>query len=290
MKKNRMMRLASGLLVLTLLTTCVISGTFAKYTTQAGGSDTARVAKWGVEVSSAGMLFAEEYDEKNAGNSAHADSKTITVASVNAANGQDSVVAPGTKNTAGLTFSITGKPEVAVKLDVVVTDSKNTDSAKDIFLAAGTYADLTTGTSREVKGANVTETGDKDTVKVDNGGYYPIKYTLKQNKGGGATPLVTDGTLAEVESALEQLSKESIVPNTDLSKEFGSFTLTWAWDFPETENADTDKKDTLLGNLATDSSIKAKKDNSTGNFTALADADFSTTTDIKIEISVTQID
>ncbi|MFR0985955.1 MAG: hypothetical protein ACLSFZ_04975 [Frisingicoccus sp.] len=45
MKKNRMMRLASSLLVLTLLTTCVISGTFAKYTTQAGGSDTARVAK-----------------------------------------------------------------------------------------------------------------------------------------------------------------------------------------------------------------------------------------------------
>ena len=36
---------------------CVISGTFAKYTTQAGGSDTARVAKWGVEVSSTGMLF-----------------------------------------------------------------------------------------------------------------------------------------------------------------------------------------------------------------------------------------
>lgn len=289
MKKNRMMRLASSLLVLTLLTTCVISGTFAKYTTQAGGSDTARVAKWGVEVSSTGMLFAEEYDEKSADNSAHTEKNTITVQSINATTGKDSVVAPGTQNTTGLTFSITGKPEVAVKLAVVVTDS-DTDSAKDIFLAQGTYADLTTGTSRKVQGAEVTEDGGEDTVTVGNGGYHPIKYTLTQTKGQTSNILVNGGTLAEVENALEQLSKESIAPNTDLSEQFGSFTLTWAWNFPEKENADTDKMDTLLGKLATDSSIKAKKDNSTGNFTALADTDFSTTTDIKIEISVTQID
>ena len=50
MKKNKMMRLASFLLVATLLTTSMISGTFAKYVTEGSASDSARVAKWGVEV------------------------------------------------------------------------------------------------------------------------------------------------------------------------------------------------------------------------------------------------
>ena len=47
MKKNNVMRIASALLVAVLLTTCAISGTFAKYTTTASGTSTARVAKWG---------------------------------------------------------------------------------------------------------------------------------------------------------------------------------------------------------------------------------------------------
>ena len=47
MKKNRMLRLASALLILTLLTTSVIGGTFAKYVSTGSVSDTARVAKWG---------------------------------------------------------------------------------------------------------------------------------------------------------------------------------------------------------------------------------------------------
>ena len=46
MKKNRMMRLASVLLVLCLLTTSVISGTFAKYTSTVAAYDSAKVAKW----------------------------------------------------------------------------------------------------------------------------------------------------------------------------------------------------------------------------------------------------
>ena len=48
MKRNKMMRIASVLLVAVLLSTCVISGTFAKYTTSNSATDSARVAKWGV--------------------------------------------------------------------------------------------------------------------------------------------------------------------------------------------------------------------------------------------------
>lgn len=57
MKKNKAMRLASALMVLTLLTTCVISSTFAKYTTSANGEDSARVAKWGFEADDDSIVF-----------------------------------------------------------------------------------------------------------------------------------------------------------------------------------------------------------------------------------------
>ena len=52
MKTNKMMRIASVLLVAVLLSTCVISGTFAKYTSTATATSTAKVAKWDVSVES----------------------------------------------------------------------------------------------------------------------------------------------------------------------------------------------------------------------------------------------
>ena len=271
--------------MLTLLTTCVISGTFAKYTTQAGGSDTARVAKWGVEVAASGSLFATTY----ATDDANATTITNSVESSN----DNEVVAPGTKSDKGITFEIKGTPEVAVRVDVKVTDVQD-QAVKDIFLGAGTYADLTTGDRVDTKDGTSSTVGDKDVFTVANE-YHPIKYTLRD---GANKTLLEDVTLSQVEAYFKNLSGD-YAAKTDLATELGKnqtkstdgkYILTWAWDFPETENADTDKKDTLLGNLAANSSIKAKKDNSTGNFTELADTDFSTTTDIKIEISVTQID
>ena len=50
MKKNKMMRIASVLLVAVLLSTCAISGTFAKYATEYTAEHTATVAKWKVSV------------------------------------------------------------------------------------------------------------------------------------------------------------------------------------------------------------------------------------------------
>ena len=61
MKKNRMLRTASALLVLTLLTTSTIGGTFAKYVTSGRATDTARVAKWGVEIKTSGSLYSNAY-------------------------------------------------------------------------------------------------------------------------------------------------------------------------------------------------------------------------------------
>ena len=111
MKKNRMMRLASILLVCVLLTTSVISGTFAKYTTTVSDSDAARVAKWGFEPATMNLdnLFLGSY--------------TNVVS-----NNGDDVIAPGTEGSTTFAFAFdetngANGPEVAYTFSVSVVSS-----------------------------------------------------------------------------------------------------------------------------------------------------------------------
>ena len=112
MKKNKMMRVASALLVAVLLTTCAISGTFAKYTTSETSYDEARVAKWGVtvEVEVEGA-FATEYDA----DATHNDAQSQAIAKTVISSGSDKLLAPGTDGTLA-TADISGEPEVAVNV------------------------------------------------------------------------------------------------------------------------------------------------------------------------------
>lgn len=94
MKKNKMLRIASVMLVLALITTCVISGTFAKYVTTGASSDSARVAKWGVTITAdTGTAFGTAYTR---GSNAISASASVDTDSVFAG---AKVVAPGTKGT-----------------------------------------------------------------------------------------------------------------------------------------------------------------------------------------------
>lgn len=255
MKKNKMMRLASGLLVAVLLTTCAISGTFAKYVTQASGQNSARVAKWGVEVTAMGEdLFSTAY----AAEGTHDFTNSVE------AKDTTNVVAPGTKNTDGVSFSVTGTPEVAVKIDIAVTGAGNAEKATDVVLPAKEgYTDWTQAPYNGTFN-----------VAAD---YHPVVFTLKDG-----TNVLKTGTLADIETYLKtELSKE-YEPNTDLSKitgadGTGNYTLTWEWPFPETYDAETDKKDTLLGNIATGDAKYAVEG-------------ASTKIDFGIAITVTQID
>ncbi len=111
-----MMRVASALLVAVLLTTCAISGTFAKYVTSGSTNDSARVAKFGVTVTGvandANQMFSKEYATTDS-----TYSGTVTVAS------SVNVVAPGTNGTLS-SFDIEGTPEVAVR---ITYDNLNVD-------------------------------------------------------------------------------------------------------------------------------------------------------------------
>ncbi|MBR4020578.1 MAG: hypothetical protein IKI99_04625 [Firmicutes bacterium] len=116
MRKNKMMRLASCLLVAVLLTTSMISGTFAKYVTEASGTDTARVAKFDVNTTVATIdLFGESkiYDTKDADYTAGiADTDVLQ-------SGDEGVIAPGTWGK--FTYNVADASEVTVSYAVDYT-------------------------------------------------------------------------------------------------------------------------------------------------------------------------
>ena len=125
MKKNRMMRLASILLVCVLLTTSVISGTFAKYTSSATATDSARVAKWSVKVGTVDI--------------ANPAGQTVSIDLFNTVNGfgegdetgndtnvkdgsNEVIIAPGTSGSFELT--VTNASEVTAIVDITFTVAK----------------------------------------------------------------------------------------------------------------------------------------------------------------------
>lgn len=261
MKTNKMMRLASILLVAVMISTCAISGTFAKYVTSDSAKDEARVAKFGVVVTASGSLFSENYFDVGHGNGPTDGDANISVKSQGAvlfgSSNVKNVVAPGSKNEEGLKFTIAGTPEVAVKVEFKLL------SKTDIFLAQKEgLPDMTTG--------NADDKFDNDV----SGGYYPVKFTLK-NTGGD---LVT-GNLSAIEAKLTELSvdkeAETILDET--------YTLTWEWDFDDSGAGTYDKQDTLLGDLAAGTDLKP-------NIALTAGTDYNLNIDFEIEVTVTQID
>ena len=121
MKKNVMMRVASALLVAVLMTTCAISGTFAKYTTTASSEDSARVAYWGFQSSNSmdlTNLFLSSYTN------------------VNSENGDD-VIAPGTSGSTTFAFAY-GENGVFEAPEVAYTFTVDVDATCDPAIVANT--------------------------------------------------------------------------------------------------------------------------------------------------------
>lgn len=203
MKKNIMMRLASFLLVAVLISTSAISGTYAKYVTKAEGSDTARVAKFGVVVEAVSAIFKTQYDGTDA----------ITVLSST----NENVIAPGTTGSA-VAFTISGDPEVDVWVDVTLGDYTR------VTLPAGKYLDYTTAAPADEYDAPL---------------YQPVKWTLTKN--GVAVAGCTNVGLDVIQTYLTgTLSHRYDVESADNFSEInGTYNLVWNWDFNENDQADT---------------------------------------------------
>lgn len=263
MKKNKMMRIAAVLLIVTLLSTCAISGTFAKYITVGEGEGSARVAKWGIEISMEDNLFSNQYETD--------DADYEGAYSVVSADGAD-VVAPGTKKDDAIVATIKGTPEVATRLYL------DLDVAKDIVLEAGDYLDYTTGLD------------DTDTFTLAED-YYPVKFdiafqgTIANHRNmnfkvsdilgfAGYTGQFEDGaSLTELKEFIAD-NEGNYIPVSGNTNTFGvgfkdgrmfvdvpagktidgTFTLSWNWAFeqeamndPMDNSSIYDKADTYLG-------------------------------------------
>ncbi len=264
MKSNKSLKTAALLVMLCLITTCAIGTTFARYTTSGSTGDSARVAKWGVVLTIDGdTMFSNQYATDDTTN--YAGSVSV-LSQENADGSSDKVVAPGTASvvktdsTGALVatnakFSIKGAPEVAVNVNVEITD------VSDIFLKAGTYTDYT------IANDGNGDEGDGYTSTFDLADdYYPVIFTL--NKDGSQ---VATGTLQDIyDYFATNWTNVQYAPNTTLDVEFE---LSWAWAIDQNNQADT-----LLGNLAEGTAT-------------LDDATlYSTNVSYGISISVTQID
>ena len=224
MKKNRMMRLASILLVLVLMTSSVVGGTFAKYTTSATGTDSARVAKWGFESDGTitiNGLFQKAYT--TAGGTVSGD----TVVSSN----DENVIAPGTKNAKTFTFNYdkTSNGIQAPEVAYVFTVSATTTAKQDAY------------------------------AKLDaNPNFF---WTLKAAGAATATPYGDFDELLAAINALDGTAGETgkeygagDLPTTFFGADKnGSATceIGWEWKFENTDEAkkiEQDKTDTDMGN------------------------------------------
>lgn len=286
MNKNKMMRLASTLMVAVLMTTCTISGTYAKYVTAADAADSARVAKWGVVVSATGSLYGEKY--------ASADSKITAVEDTNDAGkaivsvygkqwaDNNKVVAPGTQSDEGFHFDINGNPEV----DALVTVQME---HQNVFLAEGNYGvmvEVVDVTEDNFPAAGLyTKAGEDytlttvwdgnvehwyalhDDAEVDNEkGYWPVVYTMAGETDYAGD--VNDDTLKAIADKIAanfadnttsvqdgtNLSKytftdvkKHIEQNQDLSDVLNLGDIALSWKW-EFEGIN-DGADTILGNL-----------------------------------------
>ena len=120
MKKNVMMRVASALLVAVLMTTCAISGTFAKYTSTASGSDSARVAKWDFKINgTTANSNTFTFDLFNT----VLDSDGNTEADIKVADG--TIIAPGTKGSFAIVLKNDSEVTAKYVIDYTVTNEAN---------------------------------------------------------------------------------------------------------------------------------------------------------------------
>ena len=114
-KKNKASTLTLVLLLLVMVTLGTLGGTFAKYTSSAKGTDSARVAKWSIKVSDADMAQTDTFTIdlfNTAYNNDNVKSK-----------GTDNVVAPGT--TGQFAFDVENASEVTAqyKVDFAITNA-----------------------------------------------------------------------------------------------------------------------------------------------------------------------
>ena len=158
MKKNVMMRVASALLVAVLMTTCAISGTFAKYISTGTGYDTARVAKWDIKLEGNQMANTFTFDLFNTvKDTAGADEEDVKV-------GQgETIIAPGTSGSFEINLKNESEVDAKYAVAYTVTNDDNIPVEFSVDGGANWNPNLTALNASDV----ALEMGDEAAVTVE---------------------------------------------------------------------------------------------------------------------------
>lgn len=230
MKKNKLFLLGLFVVFAAVLSLSLVSNTLAKYTSTKQGSDSARVAKWGIVMTVTGDDVL--YDD----NGSTDDVLTTKVLSNNLA-------APGTHQKL-TTVALTGTPEVAYEITV------NVDlNLQNWNITGGEYCPLVFN----VDGTEIKMDADDDTMdSVAELEVAVEKAILKAIAGGDASTATTGaGDYADGFTYTQSFDPNEAVPGTA-----NAVAVDWTWAF--STDAATDAKDTELGNNATAATIDFK--------------------------------
>ncbi len=236
MKRNSM-RIAALLLVLVLLTTAAVGGTFAKYVSKAENTDQARAAYWGFDATNRNKnvfnLFDPEYVNKD----------KVTVKS---ADGAD-VYAPGTKGETSIDFvyvesgnTAIKAPEVAYTFDLTATlygSNAQQNEHLSYYVQSGENK-IACADENEVMEAIVTLLGVEGTELVK-----------KIEEVEGTANYTEDAEMYGVKLTYSAEFAPGELP--DFMDNNQVLTIGWEWVFEkegDSDNADWDRNDTQIGN------------------------------------------
>lgn len=196
------LKVTAILLCVTLMSTAVLSTTFAKYTTSGSGSTSARVAKWGLTLKP--MTDVKKVWEISAGIKALSSTT-------------DNIIAPGTGGDL-VRFKLEGNPEVAQKVDF------NLDfgifGGYDNLIGQETYFPIliTVG----IKAYNGNGEVPVDGITTNN------EYLIRSNE--------TISKFAErVESEAKDLLDHDVTPNGWGGTEYAEYFVRWDWFYDDAD-------------------------------------------------------
>lgn len=118
MKTNHAARLGALALALTLVSTCLMGGTLAKYVTEVTGTATAMVAKWSFDAKNGEKSISTENYEVNLTNTKYQETDIL-----------DGVIAPGTEGSFKIVVDATGSD---VGVDYTINIEKASSMVKDL--------------------------------------------------------------------------------------------------------------------------------------------------------------
>lgn len=150
-KDNKLVKFTIFVLLITIVAICLVSGTFAKYTSKVSGKDTAIVAKWDIELNDNKIMETDtvSFDLFKSVNDTNVKKETEE--------GKPSIIAPGT--TGSFVLKVENLSQVTAKYSIAFETTETTIPLK---FAVGTV-DENTVWKDSIEDLNVTD----DVIAID---------------------------------------------------------------------------------------------------------------------------